>query len=233
MSYPNPNQNQYPPKYQPTPYPQPPQGSNVGRVIIAVLAVLAIFCCLCCSGIFALYKVGEGMVVSEVQSAIEQAPEMQEEIGDIDSMSVNYGKSFDEDDYDVDVFDVEGSRGSGYVRVKHVADANDEEQVIWAELHLEDGRTIPLTLESGSSEFPRIPGMPNIPTPNIPTPNLPGSGFRPPNFPDPSFPEPDFPSPNIPNIPNLPNIERPDFMNPGPTFPRPSLPTPRGPRRLQ
>lgn len=220
MSYPNPNQNQYPPKYQPTPYQPPPQGSNVGRVIIAILAVLGVFCCLCCSGIFALYKVGEGMLVSEVQTAIEQAPEIQEEIGDIESMSINYGKSFDEEDYDTDVFDIEGNRGSGYLRIKHVTDANDEEQVIWAELNMDDGRKIPLTLESDSSGFPGIPGMPTIPAPN-----LPGPDFRPPNFPDPSFPEP--------NIPNIPDFQPPDFGNPGPDFSRPTFPTPRRPRRLQ
>ncbi len=73
-------------------------------------------------------------------------PEFQEHIGAIESFEMNWARSFADEDDDTFFYDVEGSEGSGYVRVDHHTDEFGREVIESAELTLSDGRKIPVSI---------------------------------------------------------------------------------------
>lgn len=104
--------------------------------------VSLILCCGACGwvGNFAFQIQAE-----EVRSQIKDDPVIEEHIGRIESIEVNYAASFAEDDDTIWTYDLVGSKGAGRLVVKQIDDADsDAVQLEWATLELDTGDTFDL-----------------------------------------------------------------------------------------
>jgi hypothetical protein len=99
---------------------------------------------LCCGGGWFAFRFGMGVLTEEVRAGIEDNPVIQEHIGTIETLSMDYTKSAAVEGDDVFVFRIEGDKGSGYVTVGSVTNAAGMEEVAGGSLKLDSGETIPL-----------------------------------------------------------------------------------------
>lgn len=147
------------PPYDPNPVPPalggsgyasgPPPQRNRGRgVLIAVVLGLCVTGMLvCCGGGIGLMNFGFSVMAVEVQDELAMTPEFQEHIGSIESFEMNWARSFADEDDDAFVYDIQGSNGSGYVRVEQYTDEFGREVIESAKLTLSDGRSIPVSID--------------------------------------------------------------------------------------
>ncbi len=83
----------------------------------------------------------------EVRDQLADSPQIRENIGEIEKFEVNLLRSGAHEDEDVFVYDIKGSKAEGQVKVMHITDDAGDEQVIWAELNMDDGRQIMLDVD--------------------------------------------------------------------------------------
>ncbi len=122
----SPGNNPYP--YQPPgqfsdPYgpPQPKSNSSIiwiVGIVIGVIGLGGLLACGCCGG---LTFFGMNVAADQVADSLRDNPVVVEHLGEIKECNWNVGESFQHDDDDVMVFDVEGSQGSG----KIIGELND------------------------------------------------------------------------------------------------------------
>ena len=91
----------------------------------------------------ALVAFGWGLFSDSAQSALQDDPAIQQHIGTIESMSLNFDGTSDAPGTNEFVWDVEGDKGKGRVLAHLVTDA-DGERLESGTLTLPDGREIPL-----------------------------------------------------------------------------------------
>ncbi len=110
-------------------------------ILAGMLAAAALFCC---GGGLLVIRFGMDVMTNEVQDELARRPEIEENIGEIRSLKVDLMRSGAEDDEDVFVYNIEGSRGSGRVKLKQATREDGTEVIVSGELTMQDGRRIPL-----------------------------------------------------------------------------------------
>ncbi|MFG0267850.1 MAG: hypothetical protein ACF8AM_22265 [Rhodopirellula sp. JB055] len=129
-------------------------------MILAIVLGLGFLSMVVCCGVswYAMSKVGGLAVVFEpVKEDLNQMPEVTDEIGSIESMSMNFSETVNEAEKNPDfiVFDLEGTRGSAKAAVKVGSDGGVEEAI----LILPDGTRKELDPSNRSSAIPSDTGL--------------------------------------------------------------------------
>jgi hypothetical protein len=127
------------------PEPQSGGGSRVWLWLVGGAVVLVLAGCICCGG--AAYF-GMQIVTEEVAEQLRYHPVVLEQLGEVEEFKVNWAKSINEDDnMDLWVYDVKGTKGSGVITCEHVTNDAGNEEILWATLKLPDGREFDLDLD--------------------------------------------------------------------------------------
>jgi hypothetical protein len=117
--------------------------SNRVVVIIIGLCLAGGLCLLVCCGGFVHF--GFGLTAEQVRNKLEADQRFVQHVGQVQSFSVDYIASFSDDEDDVFVYNVKGSKWSGRVTVKHETDDEGDEQIVWARFTLASGEKVELT----------------------------------------------------------------------------------------
>jgi hypothetical protein len=113
--------------------------------IIVGLTVAGGLCLLVCCG--GLVHLGLGMASEEVRNELEADPRFVEHVGQVQEFNVDYLGSIGNEESDVWVYNVKGTKWSGRVTVKHETDADGDERVVWARFTLASGEKVELRPE--------------------------------------------------------------------------------------
>ena len=100
----------------------------------------------CCGAGVWLVQFGMSVVSADIENQLRDHPEIEEHVGAIQKLEVDWAKSLAEDDYDIWTYDIEGSKASGELIVESASE-DDGEVIIAASLRLSTGETIELTIE--------------------------------------------------------------------------------------
>jgi hypothetical protein len=114
---------------------------RVVLLIVALIAGAGLCLVVCCGGIM---HFGMGVQAEEIRSELEANAKFIEHVGQVEEFSVNYMASFSDQDNEVFIYDVKGTKWSGRVTVKHETGADGKEKVIWAKFILPSGENIEL-----------------------------------------------------------------------------------------
>jgi hypothetical protein len=117
--------------------------SNRVVVIIIALCVAGVLCVVACCG--GIVHFGMGVTSEEVRTRLEADPRFTQHVGQVQGFSLDYIASFSDDEDDVFVYNVKGTKWSGRVTVKHETDDAGDEQVVWARFTLASGEKVELT----------------------------------------------------------------------------------------
>ncbi len=141
-----------PPTYQPAPQ----QGSNTWLWIIGIIGVLGVVGVLvCCGGFYALFSFGSGWLANAFQEQLQGNPVIVENIGEIESMEMNFSKTGQEaqnSDGDLIAFDIHGTKSSGTILIEQDKSSGDGTRIGSAILILEDGSRVKVPLEDWVDE---------------------------------------------------------------------------------
>ena len=110
-------------------------------LLVGAAALLLMFGC---GGIAALMGVGFNSIRREVALDLHDHPQIREHIGEMDSFELDLGGSFEVVDSGSFVYAISGSKGRGLIQVWSEANARGVEEVVAAELEMDDGRLIQL-----------------------------------------------------------------------------------------
>jgi hypothetical protein len=108
----------------------------VGLSLAALLGLVV-----CCGGIVHL---GFGLTAEQVRHKLEADPRFVQHVGQVQEFNVDYLGSFSDDEDDIFVYNVKGSKWSGRVTVKHETDDEGDEQIVWARFTLASGEKVEL-----------------------------------------------------------------------------------------
>ncbi len=122
----------------------PAPRSRTPLILGIVAGIAAVAMLFCCGGGFLVMRFGLDVMAVEVQDDLAARPEMQEHIGEIESLTFNMVRSGAHHDDETFVYDVVGSKGKGFVTVKQQTADDGSEVIVSAELTLSDGRKIPI-----------------------------------------------------------------------------------------
>ncbi len=153
MSFdPNPTNNPYSASTQPI----APKKSNVLMyVLLGVGAVLVLGCCGCAGAMYwggdAAMKAAMNVMGEQLKPSLQADPVVQEHVGDIQKLSMNFGASTVETQKAQKgggqqrmVFDIEGSKGKGQV-TGNVNQGSNPPRLSNGELKMSSGQSYPLT----------------------------------------------------------------------------------------
>ncbi|EMB14403.1 hypothetical protein [Rhodopirellula europaea] len=133
---------------------QPPAKKKWPMILAIVLGLGFVSMLICCGVLwFAMSKVGGlGAVFEPVRADLNRMPEVTDEIGEIESMSMNFGETVNEAEENPDfiVFDLEGTSGSAKAAVKVGPGGGVDEAI----LILPDGTRKELNASNPSSTIP-------------------------------------------------------------------------------
>ena len=105
-----------------------------------------ILCCGGVGGVIGLANLGMDMIVADIEDQLRDHPQLRAEVGEIQSLELNWSKTLNAEDEDVNVMDLQGSTGSGELTVSSTTNDQNQEDIAWATLRTSDGRTINLDL---------------------------------------------------------------------------------------
>lgn len=128
----------------------PPQRSGAANPLkwIAIIGGIALLCfALCCGAGVLFVNFGMSVVSADIERQLRDHPQIQERIGEIDSLGVNWTHSLAHEDENTFVYDIEGPKGKGQVTVESISRDDGSEEIISAELRLSSGEVVPLSLE--------------------------------------------------------------------------------------
>ncbi|MBC8354627.1 MAG: hypothetical protein H8E66_21735 [Planctomycetes bacterium] len=129
------------------PQPTAPKKSSKQPIILAVVGGIALMCLLvCCGAGIWVVQFGMSVVSADIENQLRDHPEIEEHVGAIQSLEVDWAKSMAEDDYDIWTYDIEGSKASGELIVESTSD-DDGEVIVAATLRLSTGEKIELTID--------------------------------------------------------------------------------------
>ncbi|PHQ35989.1 hypothetical protein [Rhodopirellula bahusiensis] len=133
-------------------------------MVLAIVLGLGFVSMVICCGVlwYAMSQVGGlGVVFEPVKEELNRMPAVTEEIGEIESMSMNFGETVNEAEENPDfiVFDLEGTSGSAKAAVKVGSDGGIEEAI----LILPDGTRKELDSSNPSATIPDDLGALNQP----------------------------------------------------------------------
>jgi hypothetical protein len=121
----------------------PPQKSSSAGLWIA-LAVAGAVLLVCGGGCGALVFVGLNVAEEEIAVQLRDNPKLREHVGEIESLDMDIIASGAEDDDDVFVYRVKGSKGSGKLTIREGTSDDFDTIVEEATLRLPDGTTVPI-----------------------------------------------------------------------------------------
>ncbi len=124
-----------------------PRQRGWGCLILGVLGISCVSAMLCCGLAGGGFYWAMQVYAQEVQRELAKNSVIREHLGELHSISMDWSRSFSEAN-DVYAFNVEGQRGSGYVVVTLVTDAQGHEEIRDGTLRFPDGRTLPLVESS-------------------------------------------------------------------------------------
>jgi len=87
------------------------------------------------------------VVSADIENQLRDHPQIQEHIGAIQSLEVDWAKSMAEQDDNIFTYDIRGSKGSGELVVNSETDDEGGEVIRSATLRLSTGETIELQLD--------------------------------------------------------------------------------------
>ncbi len=126
---------------------QPKAPKKKKNVLFWVLISVGVgFGILCCGGGTGLVMMGMNMIAADIEVQLRDNEQLRAEVGEIQSLEVNWSKTMNADDEDVMVFPLQGSEGSGELTVNSVTGDNANEEIRSATLRTSDGREIELNL---------------------------------------------------------------------------------------
>ena len=123
--------------------------------LIVVLVGGGLICVFACCGGFVAF--GFGIIQEEVELELRDHPVIRAHIGEISSVKMDFMASIANNNDDVWVYDIEGSKEKGRVTLNHVTDDIGNEVFREGTLRLSDGRTVTLNFGDG-------PNWPHEPT---------------------------------------------------------------------
>ncbi len=123
------------------------------KTLWIVLGIVGGLLLLCCGGFSILsyvgYQAGTSMLGEIAKDAASQSPEVQAELGNIESVKMNFAETGKAGGAGNMAFDIVGSKGSGVIIIRINQATN---QLDSATLRTSDGREIPLTgIQTGAS----------------------------------------------------------------------------------
>jgi hypothetical protein len=125
----------------------PPKKSSKTPLILAIVGGIGLVCVLvCCGAGVWLVQFGMSVVSADIENQLRDHPEIDEHVGVIQKLEVDWAKSLAEDDYDIWTYDVEGTKASGELIVESESDL-DSEAIVSAMLRLSTGEEIELTID--------------------------------------------------------------------------------------
>ena len=140
-----------PPQAYRVPAPQQPHQATAGKPVWVVLAIILVMLvggtAICCGGMFFVGSWGLDIVAQDIARQLRDDPVIQEEIGEIEEISMNLTASATHADDETFVYDVRGSKGSGELTVQSVTLPQGGEEILSASLRTEDGRQIDIDVE--------------------------------------------------------------------------------------
>ncbi|MCA9026284.1 MAG: hypothetical protein KDA86_13845 [Planctomycetaceae bacterium] len=142
--------------YDPGSGPQP-GGSNKALMIGVFAGVGLLVCLLCCGGGIAFFYFGTSVLAEEIRNELKVNPVVQEKVGNIKELEIDWIKSGAADGEDDFVLRIFGDKASGYVTVESITDIDGNEEVVSGTLELDSGETFDLFPEEDSSELPVEP----------------------------------------------------------------------------
>lgn len=98
----------------------------------------------CCLGGVVLALFGMDVVAEQVADELRDNPIVQQELGGIEEISIDYSASMAREDDDEYVYKVEGPKGKGTLIAKSISNDDGGEDVESASLRTSDGRTLQL-----------------------------------------------------------------------------------------
>jgi hypothetical protein len=136
------------------PHPAPRRSSSPVALILAIIGGIGAASFLaCCGGFVALAYFGKTVSEQELADQLRDNPALQEHIGDIEQLSLNFIATAAIEDEDIEVYDVQGTKGKGKITVKTSSLMDADDEIIWAKLRLDSGETVELI-----SEYAENPG---------------------------------------------------------------------------
>ena len=137
-----------PPGHSFDPHAAPRRPGSPVPLILAILGGLgAVTFLACCGGCLALAYFGKSVAERELTDQLRDNPALQEHIGDIEQLSYNFIATAAIEDDDVEVYDVQGTKGKGEITMKTSSLMDAEDEIIWARLRLDSGETVELISE--------------------------------------------------------------------------------------
>ncbi len=116
--------------------------AGMWAMILVVVAVVIGGGTLACCGGFVYF--GLNLMSAEVETELRDNARLREHIGELQELTMNFTRSLANDEDDIFVYNVRGTKGSGELTVHHITGDDGKEIVLAASLRLPDGRTIEL-----------------------------------------------------------------------------------------
>jgi hypothetical protein len=126
---------------------------STGRILFIVFGVLGALVLVCGGGLFLVMRAAMQELGRQVAAELRANPVLEHHVGTVESFDMALGESIANDDEDVFVFRVKGSKATGTVTAKCVSLDGATERVAWAKLRLESGKVVDLVRE-GDVESP-------------------------------------------------------------------------------
>ena len=125
--------------------PQPPKKSSGIGWIFGCLGCAFLGAICVALGLFGITYFGFGVLAEQVGESVSDNPVVLEHLGGIQSIKLDWMASMADPDPDLFVYQIEGSKGSGEIRV-HSTSSDDgmSEHVTWGVLRTSDGSTYDL-----------------------------------------------------------------------------------------
>lgn len=140
--------------YQSDPgFEQPAKSS--GRWWIVILGGAGLFFVLaCCGGGLGLGMLGIRFEEANMETQLRDNVQVRQHLGEISEFKTNYTKSFANDDEDIWVYDVKGSKGSAEMTITTSTDADFESTIEGVVMRLPTGETIEVNLDDDGAAMP-------------------------------------------------------------------------------
>ena len=131
--------------------PAPRSGCFKWFLLFVVLGGIAL-ALLCCAGAPWAYFRGVEGDIETVKTHLADNPAAQKHLGEIQTMAANFADSFDVQDDDTWIYDVQGSKGSGKLTVKYGSRFGPDDGIVWIKLKLASGETVDLLTEEETQQ---------------------------------------------------------------------------------
>ena len=109
-----------------------------------LLGVGAFFGVLCCGGGIFLFQFGMEIEVAEIQERFKYHPAVVEHIGEIEDIDVSWAQSMGQDNEDIRIYPLKGTKGEGRIVIVFESGFVLEPEVLSAELEMKNGETFDL-----------------------------------------------------------------------------------------